>query len=122
MDKPTIEQILPLTPMQKGMLVLAYEASGSNRDDPYVIQSWGFLGRIDTNEVSSAQVLKSLETALQIVTDRHQALRSIFVTEGQSEPRQVILGNVKASFQFHDWSREVDPSRKFKNLLNADRE
>lgn len=122
MDKPTIEQILPLTPMQKGMLVLAYEASGSNSDDPYVIQSWGFLGHIDANEASSAQVLKSLESALQIVTDRHQALRSIFVTEGQSEPRQVILGNVKASFQFHDWSTEVDPSRKFKDLLNADRE
>ena len=75
MNKQAIEQILPLTPMQKGMLVLAYEASNSISGDPYVIQSWGFLANLDDEETTSIRVSDALERALQIVTDRHQALR-----------------------------------------------
>ena len=122
MNDQTIEEILPLTPMQKGMLVLAYEASSSLIGDPYVTQTWGFLGNVDNEETTGTRLANALRHALQMVTDRHQALRSAFITEGQSEPRQVILGNVKASVKCHDWRTEATPEKRFIAALKADRE
>ncbi len=122
MNKQAIEQILPLTPMQKGMLVLAYEASNNISGDPYVIQSWGFLNNFDDEAATSNRVSDALERAFQIVTDRHQALRSAFITKGQSEPRQVILENVTASVKCHDWRTEAAPDKRFLAALKADRE
>jgi hypothetical protein len=77
-----IAGILDLTPLQQGMLVLATDADSAN-GDPYIIQTWGTLRGLTD--------ITRFEAAWQSLIQRHAALRSAFVFQGQAQPRQVVL-------------------------------
>ncbi|WP_210163286.1 non-ribosomal peptide synthetase [Niveispirillum irakense] len=90
---PGIEQVLPLTPMQQGMLFhslldpasavffqqLVAELEGDVRPDPFAA-AWADL------------------------IARHQALRAAFLWERREDPRQVILRTITAPVTWEDWS------------------
>jgi amino acid adenylation domain-containing protein/non-ribosomal peptide synthase protein (TIGR01720 family) len=75
-----IEDIYPLSPMQKG---LYYEASKAPASEAYFEQmSFCLAGPID---------VAALQQSWRDLVARHPALRSVFVTvEGQDEPLQVV--------------------------------
>lgn len=89
-----IASIYALTPLQHGMLALAIDASSAD-GDPYVIQTWGTLRGL-------ADVAR-FEAAWQALVQRHAALRSAFVFQGQAQPRQVVLREAPALVHVEDY-------------------
>ena len=91
-----------LTPLQQGMLALAIDANTADADsaalglsgDPYVIQTWGTLQGLDD--------VSRFEAAWQSLVQRHAALRSAFVFQGQAQPRQVVLREALAPVLVED--------------------
>jgi len=91
-----------LTPLQQGMLVLAIDSNTTDAasgalgagGDPYVIQTWGTVQGLDD--------VTRFEAAWQSLVQRHAALRSAFVFQGQAQPRQVVLRDVLAPLQLED--------------------
>ncbi|HWL15344.1 MAG TPA: amino acid adenylation domain-containing protein [Opitutus sp.] len=77
----TVEDIYPLSPMQKGLF---YEAMKSPASEAYFEQmSFCLDGKID---------LGALQQSWRDLVARHPALRSVFVqAEGDDEPLQVVL-------------------------------
>ncbi|SFJ16099.1 non-ribosomal peptide synthase domain TIGR01720/amino acid adenylation domain-containing protein [Amycolatopsis sacchari] len=80
-----IEDILPLSPLQQGMLFHALYDTGS--DDVYTVQFvLGLQGELDS---------KRLHAAAQRLLARHANLRAAFVHEDVDEPVQVVLDEVE---------------------------
>lgn len=75
---PTLEDIYPLSPMQK----LFYSMEASNGQLGF--EQWRFVlrGSLDT---------QALRRAWQHVIERHSILRTAFVSDGPREPMQVVL-------------------------------
>ena len=78
---PRIEDILPLSPLQQGLLFHAlYDARAP---DVYTVQ-------LDL-ELEGALDSAALEAALQAVVGRHASLRASFWHEGLSHPVQIVV-------------------------------
>ncbi|WP_167521669.1 non-ribosomal peptide synthetase [Microbispora triticiradicis] len=77
---PALENILPLTPLQSGLLFHSlYDEHG---EDVYIVQlGIRFRGDLDPGRMRSA---------VRALTVRHPALRARFVRDGLREPAQVI--------------------------------
>jgi amino acid adenylation domain-containing protein/non-ribosomal peptide synthase protein (TIGR01720 family) len=104
-----IADVLPLLPLQRGMLFHAIQGSAS-QDDPYVLQVSGRIhGQLDPAQV---------ERAWQTLIARHPALRCAFIHKGQTEPRQAVLHTVAFSITTLDWqdSPAADQAEKFQAL------
>jgi hypothetical protein len=86
--------ILPLTPLQKGLLFHAlYDADGR---DPYVRQTVLHLeGPVDAG---------ALRRAGQALLERHENLRAVFRYDKLREPVQVIPREAPLEWQEHDLS------------------
>ena len=82
-----ISKILPLTPLQEGML---YNFLSGKRKTSYHVQ---VVYAIDPN-VSP----KMLKSALDLILCKHNALRTRIVYKGVSEPRQVIVKKALSEF------------------------
>jgi hypothetical protein len=83
-DHGTIEEILPLSPLQEGLLFHAlYDAAGP---DVYTVQL--------ELELEGAVEPAVLEASLQAVIGRHASLRSGFRHEQLGRPVQVVLPRV----------------------------
>lgn len=83
--------IYPLSPLQEGMLFHHLYSDGSN---DHVTQ--GVLpveGDIDVS---------LLNNAFQMLIDRHDALRTVFIHEDVKKPRQVVVANRKAKVRYFD--------------------
>src|SRR5262249_40485588 len=108
-----IEDILPLTPLQEGLLFHAlYAAQGP---DVYVVQ---LVLRLE-----GALEAAVLEASARALLDRHANLRAAFVDEGLRHPVQVICGGALARWRVVDLSGlgEAEASARLEELLAADR-
>ncbi|WNG58277.1 amino acid adenylation domain-containing protein [Archangium gephyra] len=93
-----IEDLYPLSPLQKGLLFHVLHASSA---DMYLNQlSWELEGPLDVTAVARAW---------QETVDRHASLRTGFLWEGLEEPLQVVMREARLPIRSEDW-REVPPS------------
>ncbi|MGW0225621.1 amino acid adenylation domain-containing protein [Streptomyces tendae] len=98
-----IEDILPLTPMQQGML---FHSDGSS---DYLQQ---FI--VDLTGPADPGVMRA---AWQAVIDRHAALRAVFLADEADEPIQAVLRDVEVPFRTVVWQDAGD----LESWLEADR-
>jgi polyketide synthase PksJ len=116
MSRPTpvnrgkVEDIYPLTPIQRGLLFHTLYAPESG----VYIEQLGFTieGRFDVD---------AFRRAWQSVIDRHPILRTAFVTEDLKEPLQLIRPRVDVPWISEDW-RDASPAQQDVRLaaLSAD--
>ncbi|WP_434634919.1 amino acid adenylation domain-containing protein [Chromobacterium sp. CV08] len=107
-----IQDILPLTPLQRGVLFHTLFAPGS----PVYFEQ--LICRLD-GEVDPAAMADALDRLAQ----RHPILRTAFVTKGQTEPRQVVFEESKVPLAVHDWrdAGEAEREQGLETLLDEDR-
>ncbi|WP_063307554.1 non-ribosomal peptide synthetase [Pseudovibrio sp. Ad46] len=79
-----VKDIYPLTPLQEGIY---FHHRLSEQGDPYLL--WSLMA------FETAEALQSYLAALQKVMDRHDILRTVFVSEGLEKPLQVVLKTVE---------------------------
>ncbi|NLC70565.1 MAG: hypothetical protein GX751_04305, partial [Desulfuromonadaceae bacterium] len=104
---PALEAILPLTPLQQGILFHSLESKGA-----YQVQlQFRVEGNFDPDRFGAAW---------RQVIGRHQLLR-MAVPEGESA-WMVIVGRTELPWQFADWRKEPDPGKKLREYVRADRE
>jgi len=90
-----VEEVLPLTPMQEGMLFHHLREAGR---DPYLSQiSLTLTGDVDPGEMGRAW---------QLAVDRHPALRAEFLWEGVESPIQRIRRQVRLPIGIHEGGEE----------------
>ena len=108
----SIEDLYPLSPLQKGLLFHVLHADGA---DMYLNQlSWVLEGPLDVTAVARAW---------QETVARHASLRTGFLWEGLEEPLQVVMRDAQLPIRSEDW-REVPPSEfeaRFAAWIDADR-
>ncbi|MEU8587399.1 non-ribosomal peptide synthase/polyketide synthase [Streptomyces sp. NPDC048664] len=103
-DGRSVEDLLPLTPLQEGML---FHRLVGGPDDVYVDQAALLLEGVDDPD--------ALATAWQRVTDRTPALRTSVVWEGVPVPLQIVHRRVRVPVEHVDW-REHDPAERSARL------
>ncbi len=88
---PAIEDVYPLAPLQ--LLFLSVEAGGARLG----FEQWVFRlrGRLDG---------PALRAAWEATVARHGLLRTAFVSDGASEPLQVVERRVSIPWEEQDWS------------------
>ena len=108
-----IEDILPLTPLQEGLLFhVLYD---EQQRDVYTVQlELGLQGALDG---------EALRTAAQALFERHASLRAGFQHEDLSKPVQVILRRVTVPWRQVDLSglEASERARQLEDLLAQDR-
>ncbi|MFF9765686.1 non-ribosomal peptide synthase/polyketide synthase [Streptomyces sp. NPDC014636] len=109
-DGQDVEDLLPLTPLQEGML---FHRLVGGPDDVYVDQAALLLDAVTDPE--------ALALAWQHVTDRTPALRTSVVWEGVPAPLQVVHRHVTVPVTQLDW-RALDAGERAERLdrLRAD--
>ncbi len=109
-----IEEILPLSPVQEGMLFhWFYDLAGP---DVYNIQiALGFESALDE---------KSLREASAALLNRHRNLRVAFQHEGLERPVQIIPGKESLPWDTLDFSmlEATEQARKWSELVQRDRD
>ncbi|MFE7435485.1 amino acid adenylation domain-containing protein [Streptomyces tendae] len=116
MKKDTIgpvEAVLPLTPVQQGMLFHTQLATETDAGGDYHNQ---VVFRL-TGPVDDA----ALEDAWRKVIARHAVLRAAFATGAETGPVQVIRRSVPFRLRTLDWSAEPDAGRRLQDWLADDR-
>jgi hypothetical protein len=113
-DYGALEDILPLSPLQEGLLFHAlYDARGP---DVYTVQlELTLSGRLDGGR---------LRAAAGALLDRHAVLRAGFAHEGLSRPVQVIVPRVEVAWRELDLSGldGAERERQLAGFLAQDRE
>ncbi|MCU0287995.1 MAG: condensation domain-containing protein, partial [Acidobacteria bacterium] len=111
LDPKGIENILPLTSLQEGMLFHYLNAPRSNL---YFEQlSLEIFGTID---------FQFFEKAWNSVIQRNEMLRTIFRWEKLAKPSQVILKKHACEIRFHDFSEDTQKETAFAKIKTKDRE
>jgi len=108
-----IEDVYPLSPMQEGML---FDTLLAPRSGIYLMQD-----RFELQGFVDAAVFKQ---AWQQVLDRQPVLRTAFLWETGSTPRQIVLRRAELPFDSLDW-REIPSTRQealLDRLLQEERE
>ncbi|MDY0241773.1 MAG: amino acid adenylation domain-containing protein, partial [Rhodospirillaceae bacterium] len=90
-----VEHVLPLTPMQAGMLFDMRHGEAANRHAYWIENRAELQGPLSTDAV---------ETRLYELTARHEALRLVVVEDGLSAPAQAVLRHKDAAFAATDLS------------------
>ncbi|WP_375540258.1 amino acid adenylation domain-containing protein [Nocardia sp. XZ_19_385] len=92
---PSLSDVLPLSPLQAGLLFLTELSAADNRQgDDYVIQF--------TLELTGSIYIDRMQRAAQGVLDRHANLRTAFVTAADGAPVQLVLDQVEVPWQAID--------------------
>ena len=109
-DGRDVEDVLPLTPLQEGML---FHRLVGGPDDVYVDQAGLLLDGVADP--------RALAVAWQRVTDRTPALRTCVVWEDVPVPLQVVRRDVRVPVTHLDW-RDLDEAERAERLarLRAD--
>lgn len=110
--KAEIERIYSLTPMQEGML---FHSLMENDSETYFEQvSFEINGALDT---------EAFEKSFNILIDRHEVFRAIFIYKKMKNPKQVIIKKRTASINFEDISSTAGDLKTdiIKEFLNKDR-
>ncbi|WP_275563086.1 AMP-binding protein, partial [Streptomyces sp. 5-6(2022)] len=113
MVRSRIEELLPLTPLQEGLLFHAVYDDGA--PDVYMVQLvFDLDGPVD------AQRLRS---AAQAIVDRHMSLRAGFMTRGVPRPVQAIARRVRVPWREEDLRGlgEAEARDVFERWLAEDR-
>ena len=106
MTRPQIEDVLPLSPLQQGLLFHAlYDTSGL---DFYTVQLYVELH----GDVDEAALRRAADSLLR----RHANLRAVFIHDGLDEPVQVIRGGVEVPWQTVDVADTDEFSRRYDDL------
>ena len=99
---PHIEDILPLSPLQEGLLFHALYDVGA--PDVYIVQlALALEGPLDGAR---------LERAAQVLVERHASLRAGFEHEKLSRPVQVMLAGLRVPWRNFDLSELDAPARE----------
>ena len=110
---PSLEDILPLSPLQEGLLFHAlYDAAGV---DLYTMQiAFAVEGPLES---------EVLRAAAAVLVQRHASLRAAFRHEQLSRPVQVVLSPVEVPFRSVDLSmlKEAEREERWARLLQDDR-
>jgi amino acid adenylation domain-containing protein len=109
---PSIDALVPLTPLQQGILLQSLRWPGSGL---YIMQTCVTLrGELD---------VERLRAAWDVLVQRHAALRTAFVWRGLEEPLQAVLPTASLRFDVLDWSRLDGPElqRAHAGFLDRDR-
>ena len=95
MTMKNVEDLYPLSPLQKGIL---FHAVSEPQSSIYLVQfRCTLLGRLD---------LPAFRQAWQRVLDRHPALRTVFLWEGLDEWLQVVRQHATLPWEVHDWTEK----------------
>jgi len=106
-----VEEILPLSPVQSGMLFEAI--SGQAAPGTYVAAvTISLEGTLD---------LERFQTALNNAIRVRDALRASFIWEGVSQPVQLIAKTIALPITMLDWSDNKSPDTALKNLIEIER-
>ena len=95
--KEDIQNILPLSPMQEGML---YYSIRGGENSAYFEQM--------NFEVEGEFCFNSFQTAAELLIKNNDILRTVFIYEKVKRPIQVILKNISNDITFEDLSEGVD--------------
>jgi amino acid adenylation domain-containing protein/non-ribosomal peptide synthase protein (TIGR01720 family) len=107
---PGIVDILPLTPLQSGLLFHAH--FDMSADDPYVVQRvFELEGPVDAAR---------LRAAAQRIVNRHAALRAAFVTVGNTSV-QAIVGRCTLPWRYIDLGDRADAAAALDEIVATDR-
>ena len=108
-----IQSIYPLSPMQQGLLFHTLLAPNSGVYFHQILYT-----------LTGSLKETVFQSAWQQAVDRHEALRSLFVWEGQEKPLQVVRRRVTLPWEHLDWRcLSVDEqSAKLAAFLQADRQ
>ena len=99
-QKENIEDIMPLSPMQQGILFHCIKDKGS-----YAYFQQAFY-RID-----GPLDVECLKRAFELIVSRHGSLRSSFVYESSEQPLQVVVKNRTLDFVFYDLENSTVPDK-----------
>ncbi|OLF09115.1 hypothetical protein BLA60_21305 [Actinophytocola xinjiangensis] len=109
--KPRLEEILPLSPLQEGLLFHAMYSP--EQSAAYTMQlALDFSGELD------ARVLR---TSARVLLSRHAILRSAFRTRKNGQPIQVVLREVEPPWHEVDLSADPDPEAALAALMAHDK-
>jgi len=110
---PAVEELYPLTPLQRGLL---FHTLAAPADGVYVVQvCYQLRGPLDPD---------ALELAWRQVVQAHPVLRSAFVWEQVERPLQAVLRHVDLPLARHDWSGLAagEQPARLERFLAEDRE
>jgi amino acid adenylation domain-containing protein/non-ribosomal peptide synthase protein (TIGR01720 family)/FkbM family methyltransferase len=112
-NRPPLEDIYPLSPLQQGMLFHTVYSPGLGM---YMEQVSCTL-RGDFN-------LTAFKQSWQRVMERHAILRTAFVWENLNEPLQTVSPNVELPIEQHDWRdlSSAEQHQRWTEYLAADRQ
>jgi len=110
--KDKIEDIFPLTPLQKGLLFHSL----------YDPESGVYFEQLDCRIEGQISV-DAVSQAWQTLVDRHPILRTAIITKGQTEPVQVVFRNLEFKISQEDWCglSDVAQNTRLQEFLAADR-
>ena len=86
-----VSTVYPLSPMQSGLL---FESLLNEEDHAYFVQT--------TYRLRGDWELDSLQRSWELLSQRHEVLRSAFVHEDTKEPQMVVLQKRPPEFTVHD--------------------
>ena len=108
----SIQAAFPLTPLQEGML---YHTIREPASGVFHVQCTAWL--------DGPLVVEHFARAWELATERHPALRTLFMWEGRERPLQVVRTRVAPHVEVIDWSSldEADQLTRWNDLLGRDR-
>ena len=112
LDIAGVEKLLPLTPLQTGILL---DAASEGMSGAYLEQLAGRLrGELNVD---------AFRRAWQCVVDRHAALRSLFPKTLHHKQLQIIVRQPRVPMEVRDWRglSDEDQSEHWRAFLEADR-
>lgn len=110
MKKTNIEKIYDLSPMQEGML---YHKLLDENDDSYFVQ-------IRTS-IERALDLDLIKKTLELLSYKHELLRTAYVYRSISVPKQVLLKKRDIEQSYYDLHEEKNIEEKIKEIEEEDR-
>jgi len=107
-----VEAILPLSPLQEGILFHSIDSRGC---DPFLVQLCYSL--------SGDLAVPALRAAWEAAVRRHSALRTVFVWERRDRPLQVVRRNPPLVWERHDWRAHspAESAERLQSFLQAER-
>ncbi|WP_242059024.1 MULTISPECIES: non-ribosomal peptide synthetase [Nostoc] len=110
--KDKIEDIFPLTPLQKGLLFHSL----------YEPESGIYFEQFHCRLEGNVSVI-AVRQAWQTLVDRHPILRTAIITKGQTEPVQVVFRNLVFKIAEKDWRGLSNSAQKtrLREFLESDR-
>jgi amino acid adenylation domain-containing protein/FkbH-like protein len=109
MSSVQVKNICGLSPVQEGMY---FHYLMARPNDPYVIQSqYELEGFVDSDR---------LKAAFDVLVDRHDSLRTLFMHQKTPDPVQIVLSKRETPFEFHNLSGQADPEVLIGEYISSD--